>query len=185
MQQTIRKEVNMRALYKNQPVDYNEGKTEFVKEFNQQIKDYGAIAYNHNTNTYQFIQKFEEIEFINEIYPWYFMVKPSILPNGIDIQMAYEFDPEAYTDDPEITSLWQQAVAEGQSIYDYDEEGQIFEKDLIPLTAQPTKHTVWILNEEGYKYLTQYDKLLLLPMIKYLDIAKDVIKNHTIKPFEE
>ncbi len=175
----------MRALYKNQPVDYNEGNTEFVKEFNDQIRHTGAVVYNYRDNTYQFIRRFEEIAFINELYPWYFMVRPSRLPRGIDIEMAYDFDPEAYKDDENIMALWEQAVEEGQPVYEYFEDGEIYEKEIIPLTNAPTKHTVWILNEDGRDFFDDQDSLMILPMIKYLPIAKEAIRNYTVEPFEK
>ena len=175
----------MRALYQNQIVDYNDGNTEFVKEFNDQIASFGAIAYNHTTNTYQYIRKFQETEFINEILPWYFYCRPSILPNGIDVEMVYEFDPKNFEDEPEILALWQEAIEEGQPQYDYDEDGEIYTKDWLKMTNDPTRHTLWIISREGKDLIDQQDQLMIYPMIKNLNIAKEIIRNHTIKPFEE
>ena len=63
----------MRKLYNNQIIDYNEGQTEFVEEFNEQIT-YGAIVYNHDYNSYQYITSFEQIDFKKEVLPDYFKV---------------------------------------------------------------------------------------------------------------
>ena len=175
----------MRTLYKDQIVDYNDGNTEFVKEFNDQIHCYGAIVYNYRDNTYQYVKRFEDISFINELYPWYFSVRPSRLPKGIDIEMTYEFDPDAYKDDEKITALWKEAEEEGQPFFDYSEDGEIFEKEIIPLSASPTKHTIWILDCEGRDFMEDQDTLCLMPVIKYLPIAKEVIRDHTAEPFEK
>ena len=174
----------MRALYKDQLVDYNEGNTEFVKEFNKQIRENGAVVYNHATNTYQHIHKFEDINFINEFMPDFFKVRESKVPNGMEIEMHYEFKPEDYADDAEIQAIWLQVQQEGLPLYDYDEEGELFFKDFIEISTAPSKHTIWILDEKGMDLLGGYDALLIVPAIKYLHIARELINNHSVNPFE-
>lgn len=175
----------MKKTYQNSAITYNDGNNSFTREFNEQIRECGAVAFNHSTGTYQYIQKFQEIEFINEIMPWYFTIRKSRLPRGLEIEMTYQFDPDAWLDDAEVTSLWKQAQEEGLPVYDYGKDGEIRLKRIAPLTAKPTKHTVWFLDKEGKEFVLSHDKLLILPMIKYLDIARELIRNHSTEPFEE
>ena len=174
----------MRKLYDNQIIDYNEGQTEFVEEFNQQIETYGAIVYNHEYNSYQYITKFEQIDFKNEILPDYFKASTSKLPNGIDILMHYEFRPEE-EDDEEVLSVWEELSQMELPTYAYDDDGEVYANGYIKMNTKASQHTIWILNKEGQEYLYQQDMLLVQPIIKYMSIVQEVLRKHTIKPFEE
>lgn len=173
----------MRKLYDEQIVDYNDGHTEFVEEFNREIQPAGAIVYNHESHSYQWIRRFEDIEFKHELLPYYFKVKHSSLPNGMDLTMSYEFDPKT-EEDEEILSLWKEASAITYPIFDYDEEGDIYETDVLPISAEPTRHTVWLLNESALSILESYDMLMLYPIIKTMTIIRTVLQQHTHAPFD-
>jgi len=174
----------MKALYENQIIDYNDGYTEFVEEFNAEVAKYGAVVYNHENNSYQFIAKFEQIAFKQEIGPFYFKAKNSKLPNGIDIVMSYEFDPEV-EDDDEVLAMWKDLVEEEIPYYDYNEDdGELYQSKGIKYNAEPSIHTIWMLNQNGYDFVMSHDMLLVQPVIKFVKIAKELILNHTTAVFD-
>ena len=47
----------MRNVYLNQIVDITDRNCEFIKEFDHEIRKYGAVVYNHEYNSYQFIKQ--------------------------------------------------------------------------------------------------------------------------------
>ena len=57
----------MRDLYLNQIVDITDPNCEFIREFDHEIRKYGAIVYNHEYNSYQFIKHFRQIDFKREL----------------------------------------------------------------------------------------------------------------------
>ncbi|MDD6467354.1 MAG: hypothetical protein PUF50_04135 [Erysipelotrichaceae bacterium] len=173
----------MRNLYDNQIIDYNDGNTEFVKEFNEQIHEYGAIVYNHEYNTYQYITSFEQIDFKKEVLPYYFKVMTSKLPNGMDLTMNYEFQPEQ-EEDEEILATWKEISQIELPTYDYEEDGEVYSNGFVKMNTKPSKHTVWILKSSGKDFLFEQDMLLIQPIIKYLTIVQAVIRNHTTAPFD-
>ncbi|MCF0110701.1 MAG: hypothetical protein HUJ58_02290 [Erysipelotrichaceae bacterium] len=174
----------MRKLYDGQIVDYNDGHTEFVREFDHEVENSGAIVYNYESNTYQWIREFEQIGFKNDLLPYYFKVNASKLPKGIDILMKYEFNPDEETDE-EILGYWEEAKEEEYPYFDYDDEGEIYEKSYYTITAQPSKHTIWILDDGALEYLIGNDPILLLPVIKNMSIVRELIQNHTVNPWYE
>ncbi len=173
----------MRKLYNNQIIDYNEGQTEFVEEFNEQIT-YGAIVYNHDYNSYQYITSFEQIDFKKEVLPDYFKVTTSKLPNAMEILMHYEFHPED-EEDEEVLAVWKELSQEELPTYAYDEDGEVYANGYIKMNPKPSKHSIWILNQQGQDYLYQQDMLLVQPIIKYMHIVQEVLRKHTVQPFEE
>ena len=174
----------MRKLYENQIIDYNEGDTEFVHEFNEQILEGGAIVYNHDYNSYQYITTFEQIDFKNEILPDYFKVTTSKLPNGMEILMHYEFHPED-EEDEEVLSVWKELQQTELPTYAYEEDGEVYSNGYVKLDTKPSKHTIWLLNKSGQEYIYEQDMLLVQPIIKYMNIVQEVLRKHTVKPFEE
>ena len=174
----------MRKLYENQIIDYNEGQTEFVEEFNEQILNYGAIVYNHDYNSYQYITSFEQIHFKNEVLPDYFKITTSKLPNAIEVLMHYEFHPED-EEDEEVLAVWKELSQMELPTYAYDDDGEIYSNGFIKLDTKPSKHTIWILTKEGQDYLYEQDMLLVQPIIKYMNIVQEVLRKHTVKPFDE
>ena len=66
----------MRDLYLNKIVDLTDPQCEFISEFNREIKKYGAIVYNYESNSYQFIRNFQHIDCKKEILPDFMRVEP-------------------------------------------------------------------------------------------------------------
>jgi len=173
----------MRTLYENQIIDYNDGYTEFVEEFNNEIAEYGAIVYNHENNSYQFITKFEQIDFKMEIGPYFFKIKQSKLPNGMEVIMSYEFDP-SIEEDEEVLDIWKEIQNEKIPYFDYYEEGELYLSKEIVYTADPTVHTIWILTKDGYDFVLNHDMLVIQPIIKYFQIIQELLRNHTKTIFD-
>ena len=173
----------MRKLYENQIIDYNDGYTEFVNEFDEEVADYGAIVYNHEDNSYQFVTRFEQINFKQEIGPYYFKVKQSNLPNGMDIIMSYEFDP-TIEENEEVLDVWKEIQSEKLPYFDYYEEGELYLSKEINYTAEPTVHTIWLLTKDGYDFVLNHDMLVIQPIIKYFQIVQELLGNHTTSAFD-
>jgi hypothetical protein len=173
----------MRELYENQIIDYNDGYTEFVSEFDEEIAENGAIVYNHENNSYQFITRFDQIDFKQEIGPYYFKVKKSKLPNGMDIIMSYEFDPSG-EEDEEVLAVWKEIQSEKIPYFDYHDEGELYQSKEINYSADPTVHTIWILTKNGYDFILNHDMLVIQPIIKYFQIVQELLRNHTTTIFD-
>ena len=95
--------------------------------------------------------------------------------------MHYEFHPE----DEEVLSVWKELSEMELPTYAYDDDGEIYDNGFIKLDTKPSKHTIWILNQNGQDYLFEQDMLLVQPIIKYMNIVQEVLRKHTVKPFEE
>ena len=69
-------------------------------------------------------------------------------------------------------------------VYDYDDEGEVYQKDEIPFTTKPTKHIVWFLDEKSFDYIYSLDLLIYTPIIKKMSIIQNLIRNYCVHPFE-
>ena len=83
----------MNKKYLSKIIDYSDDQNNFIREFNKEIQKFGAIVYNHENNSYQFIKEFDHIDFKHDLLPYYFMLNeaPHNL-NAILMTMSYEFD---------------------------------------------------------------------------------------------
>lgn len=174
----------MRDLYKNMIVDIGDPQCEFIKEFNQEVHKYGAIVYNEEYNSYQFIRNFNDIDIKKEVLPDFIKVKdaPSLL-NSMLIEVHYEFDPES-DEDEENQDIWQNEISLiDLPIYEYDDDGEVFLKDSKKMNVDISKHYIWFLKNESYDYIMDIDLLLISPIIKDINIAKKLITNYGVHPF--
>jgi len=175
----------MEDLYIGKIVDITDPYCEFVAEFNKEIKKYGAIAYNYDTNSYQFIRKFSHIDVKREIFPDFLKIeKTNALLNGMEITVHYEFDPET-EEDPENLDIWEKDISTIElPVFKYDDDGEIAVDKYNKFTTTPTKHVIWFLSKESSDCILDTDILLLTPVIKNLEIARELIKKYGINPFD-
>ncbi len=174
----------MNKKYLSKIIDYSDDQNNFIREFNKEIQKFGAIVYNHENNSYQFIKEFDHIDFKHDLLPYYFMLNeaPHNL-NAILMTMSYEFDPEE-EEDEENLQIWEQLKETELAMLDYDEDGDVKVKSYYKLNTNETKHTIWFLNEEGYQELLNNDPLLITPIIKNIKIAQKMIKNFCFNPLQ-
>ena len=174
----------MNRQYLNKIVDYSDNENSFIKEFNKEIQEYGAIVYNHETNSYQFIKEFNHIDFKHDLLPFYFMMSEAPKNfNAVLMTMSYEFDPDE-EEDEENLQIWEQLKESELAMLDYDEDGDVKVKSYFKLNTDETKHTIWFLNKEGYQELLKNDILLITPIIKNIKIAQKMIKEYCINPLD-
>ncbi len=175
----------MEDVYLNKIVDITDPYCEFIKQFDKEIYKYGAVVYNHETNSYQFIRKFTDIDYKKELLPDFIKIENSdVLLNGLNITIHYQFDPET-EEDEENLDIWQKELSRIElPVYAYDNEGQVYAKEYINLNPQETKHTVWFLNDQSMKYIYSLDLLLFTPIIKDMEIVRKLIKDYGVHPFK-
>ncbi|MGI6607453.1 MAG: hypothetical protein ACOX1F_00535 [Erysipelotrichaceae bacterium] len=175
----------MEKLYLNMIVDMTDTNCEFIKTINREIKNYGAIVYNHQSNSYQFIRKFSHIDYKNEIIPDFIKVENSdALLNGLNLTIHYEFNPET-EEDEENLDIWINDISQIKlPVYSYDEEGDIYLENYTPIDTSVSRHTLWYLNKDSYDYILDTDLLMLTPIIKNINIARELIKKYSIHPFD-
>lgn len=175
----------MQDVYLNKIVDITDPNCEFIKEFDREAYKYGAIVYNYENNSYQFVRKFTDIDYKKELLPDFIKVENSdSLLNGLNITIHYQFDPET-EEDEENLDIWENELSKIDiPIYAYDDEGQVYDKEYIYLNTQPTKHTVWMLSKESMEYIYSLDLLMFTPIIKDMAIIRRLIKDYGIHPFK-
>jgi len=176
----------MRKDYLNKIVDIIDPDCEFINEFNYEIKKYGALVYNHENNTYQFIKNFEQIELKKELLPDFMKVQTTDLLNkeAMLLTVHYEFDPETETDEENL-DVWEKELSiQDVAVYKYDDDGEAIIDDYIPLYPNETKHTIWFLDQRSYDYICSTDLLMLLPIIKNLSIIRKLALEYVVNPFE-
>ncbi|MDO4377748.1 MAG: hypothetical protein Q4C64_01185 [Erysipelotrichia bacterium] len=175
----------MEDIYLNKIVDITDPYCEFIKQFDKEVYKYGAVVYNHETNSYQFIRKFTDIDYKKELLPDFIKIENSdALLNGLNITIHYQFDPET-EEDEENLDIWQKELSQIElPVYAYDDEGQVYAKEYISLNPQETKHTVWFLNTQSMEYIYSLDLLLFTPIIKDMEIIRKLIKDYGVHPFK-
>lgn len=174
----------MRDVYLNMIVDMTDPNCEFIKEMNREIRKYGALVYNHEYNSYQFIKSFSKIDFKRELLPDFIKVEDAgPLLKGLTLTIHYEFDPET-EEDPENLEIWKELSQIETPVFDYDDDGEIRISKYIKLYPNESKHSLWFLDEKSHEYLLDLDLLLLDPIIKQLPIAQKLIKEYSVHPFE-
>ena len=175
----------MEKLYLNMIVDMSDTNCEFIKTIDKEIENYGAIVYNHQSNSYQFIRKFRHIDYKSEILPDFIKVENSdALLNGLNLTIHYEFDPET-EEDEENLDIWYNEISQIElPIYSYDDEGDIYVEKYIKIDTSTSKHTLWYLSQDSYDYIMDIDLLMITPIIKNINIARELIKNYTVHPFD-
>ena len=177
--------IKMEKLYLNMIVDMTDTNCEFIKTIDKEINNYGAVVYNHQSNSYQFIRKFKHIDYKAEILPDFIKVENSdALLNGLNLTIHYEFDPET-EEDEENLDIWYKDISQIKlPVFNYDDEGEIYLEQSIPIDTSISKHTLWYLSKDSYDYILDTDLLMLTPVIKNINIARDLIKNYSIHPFD-
>ncbi len=175
----------MEKLYLNMIVDMTDKNCEFINTIDKEIKNYGAIVYNHQSNSYQFIRQFKHIDYKSEILPDFIKVENSdALLNGLNLSIHYEFDPET-EEDEENLDIWYNDISQIElPVYSYDDEGDIFVDEYFPIDTSISKHTLWYLSKDSYNYIMDIDLLMLTPVIKNINIARELIKKYSIHPFD-
>ncbi|MBO4217938.1 MAG: hypothetical protein J5887_00305 [Erysipelotrichaceae bacterium] len=175
----------MRDLYLNKIVDLTDPQCEFISEFNREIKKYGAIVYNYESNSYQFIRNFQHIDCKKEILPDFMRVEnANALLNGLQLTIHYEFDPEE-EEDQENLEIWNEEISRIElPVFCYQEDGEIDIDRYIPYTTEVTRHVVWFLSKESYDFILDCDLLMLTPVIKNINVARQLIRNYGIYPFQ-
>ena len=174
----------MRSVYLNQIVDISDPQCEFIKEFNNEIRKYGAVVYNHEYNSYQFIREFEQIDYKRELLPYFIRVENSNpVLKALTITVHYDFDPET-EEDEENLEIWRELSQIDLPVFDYDEEGEIMVSGMVKMYPKDSKHTIWFLTEDSYDYILDMDLLLIDPVIKNLSIAQRLIREYGVHPFE-
>ena len=151
----------MRNVYLNNIVDISDPDCEFIREFDREIQKYGALVYSHETNAYQFIKKFEQIDYKKELLPDFMKVENSDpLLKALNLTIHYEFDPET-EEDEENLEIWQQLSQIDIPVFDYDDDGEIRLASEIKLYPSESKFTVWFLNRDSYEYILDQDLLMM------------------------
>ena len=175
----------MRDIYLNQIVDITDPKCEFINEFNKEIRKYGALVYNHASNCYQFIKRFEQMDYKIEVLPDLMRVENSdALLNALNLTIHYEFDPET-EEDEENLAIWNEEISQIElPIFAYDEDGEVYDDKYVEMNVETTKHTVWFLNKESFDYIQNIDLLMITPIIKNINIARELIKKYAVHPFK-
>ena len=174
----------MRNLYLGNIVDITDPDCEFIREFDSEIRKYGALVYNHENNAYQFIKKFEQIDYKKELLPDFMKVENSDpLLKALNLTIHYEFDPET-EEDEENLEIWQELSQVDLPVFDYDDDGEIKLSSEVKLYPSPSKFTVWFLNKDSYEYILDQDLLMIAPVIKNINIARKLIRDFGVHPFE-
>ncbi len=175
----------MEKLYLNMIVDMADPNCQFIKTIDQEIENYGAIVYNHQSNSYQFIRKFKHIDYKAEILPDFIKVENTdALLNGLNLTIHYEFDPET-EEDEENLDIWYNDISLIQlPVYAYDEDGDIYLDNYVPIDTSVSKHTLWYLSKDSYNYILDTDLLMLTPIIKNINIARELIRKYSVHPFD-
>jgi len=175
----------VRDLYLNNIVDITDPDCEFLREFNREIRKYGAIVYNYDSNAYQFIRNFQHIDYKKEILPDFIKIEnTSALLNGLQLTIHYEFDPET-EEDEENLAIWHEDIEPIElPVFCYDEDGEIDIERYVPYDTKVSKHVVWFLKKESYDVILDCDLLMLTPVIKNINIARSLIKDYGVHPFE-
>ena len=174
----------MRDLYLNQIVDITDRNCEFIKEFDHEIRKYGAVVYNHEYNSYQFIKHFRQIDFKKELLPDFIKIENSNpILKALTITVHYEFDPEI-EEDEENLEIWEELSQINLPVFGYEDDGEIYVKDEILMNVKPSMHTIWFLSEDSYDYMMDLDLLLFDPIIKNFSIAQKLIREYGLHPFE-
>lgn len=175
----------MRDVYLGNIVDITDPNCEFITEFDKETRKYGAIVYNYEQNSYQYVRAFNHINCKKEVLPDFVKVENTDpLLKGLNITIHYEFDPET-EEDEENLEIWNEDISTIElPYYGYDEDGEIYEEKYIPISITPSKHTVWFLSEKSYEYILDTDLLMLTPIIKNINIARELIRNYAVHPFE-
>lgn len=173
----------MRDLYLNKIVDLTDPDCAFVKEFDHEIRKYGAVVYNHEYNSYQFIRHFEKIDYKRELLPDFLKVEEAgPLLNALTLSVHYEFDP-ATEDDPDNLAVWKELSQIELPVFSYDDDGEIQVDSHVKLYPSVSRHTVWFLSPASYDYVLDLDLLMIDPIIKNLQIAQTLIKKYGMHPF--
>ena len=174
----------MRNVYLNQIVDITDRNCEFINEFDHEIRKYGAVVYNHEYNSYQFIKHFRQIDFKKELLPDFIKIENSNpVLKALTITIHYEFDPET-EEDEENLDIWSELSQIDLPVFGYEDDGEIYVKDDIKMNVNASKHTVWFLSEESYDYMMDLDLLLFDPIIKNFNIAQKLVREFGIHLFE-
>ncbi|NLZ76277.1 MAG: hypothetical protein GX914_07215 [Erysipelotrichia bacterium] len=175
----------MEKMYLNMLVDITDPKCDFINTINKEIENYGAIVYNYQSNSYQFIRKFSHIDYKTEVLPDLIKVENSdALLNGLNLSIHYEFDPET-EEDEENLDIWYNDISQIElPVYNYDDDGDIYLEKYVPIDTSISKHTLWYLNKDSYDYILDLDLLMLTPVIKNINIARELIKKYSVHPFE-
>ena len=172
----------MKDIYLNRIVDLTDPDCIFIKDFDHEIRKYGALVYNEEYNSYQFIRHFSQIDYKKDLLPDFMKVeKTSELLNGLSLTIHYEFDPET-EEDEENLEIWKQLSELPIPLYRYDDDGEINVEKYIRHYPSPSRHTVWFLKPESYDYIADIDLLMLDPIIKNLNIATTLIRRYALNP---
>ncbi len=175
----------MEKIYLNMIVDMTNPKCDFINTVDKEIKNYGAIVYNYQSNSYQFIRKFSHIDYKAEVLPDFIKIENSdALLNGLNLSIHYEFDPET-EEDEENLDIWYNDISQIElPVYNYDDDGDIYLEKYLPIDTSVSKHTLWYLSKDSYDYILDIDLLMLTPVIKNINIARELIKKYCVHPFE-
>ncbi|MBR0136905.1 MAG: hypothetical protein IJM15_00635 [Erysipelotrichaceae bacterium] len=173
----------MQDVYLNKIVDITDEKCLFIKEFNSEIRKYGAIVHNQEFNSYQYIRSFEMIDFKKEVLPDFIKIEDAPALKALKMTVHYEFDPLT-EEDEENLEIWQDLKQIELPVFAYLEDGEAYVEKTVNLNSTPSVHTIWFLKPESFDYILDTDLLLLFPYIKDLNIARDLIRNYGVHPFE-
>ena len=174
----------MKKYYLNNIVDLTDPDCLFIREFDHEIRKYGAVVYNHEYNSYQFIRHFEEIDYKKELLPDFLKIEQSNpLLKAVDFTIHYEFDPET-EEDEENLEIWEELKQIEIPVFEYDDDGEVVVARYENLNPRVSRHTVWFLDEDSFDYMMDLDLLMIDPIIKNLSIAQKLIREHGLNPLE-
>ncbi|MBQ1827392.1 MAG: hypothetical protein II126_05405 [Erysipelotrichaceae bacterium] len=173
----------MQDVYLNKIVDITDEQCLFIREFNSEIRKYGAIVYNQEFNSYQFIRSFEMIDCKKELLPDFIKIEDATALKALKMTVHYEFDPLT-EEDPENLEIWQELKQMEIPVFNYGEDGEAFVEKTVYLNNTPSVHMIWFLKPESFDYILDTDLLLLYPYIKNVEIARTLITKYGIHPFE-
>ncbi len=172
----------MKDIYLNNIVDITDPECIFIKEFDFEIRKYGALVYNYEYNSYQYIKSFSQIDYKKELLPDFIKIEDAgDLLRGVNMTVHYEFDPDT-EEDEENLEIWKQLSQIELPVFRYDDDGEYMIDKYVNLYPSVSKHTIWFLSPESYQYIADVDLLLLDPIIKNLQIAQTLIRNYCVNP---
>ncbi len=112
------------------------------------------------------------------------MENANALQNDLQLTIHYEFDPEE-EEDEENLEIWNEDISQIElPVFCYQEDGEIDIEKYIPYNTDVSRHVVWFLKKESYDFILDCDLLMLTPVIKNINVARQLITNYGVHPFQ-
>lgn len=176
----------MNRNYIGQFADYEE-EEEWYRELDSLLHGWGGLVYNSDYNSFQFIRRLEDINIKKEMIPSHVLIKELDSRhsdiNGLELEVHYEFDPET-EEDPNQLKIYRELCSAQIPSYDYDEEGELIISKESGMDHTPSKHLIWLLDEEAREWLENQDMLMIMPIFKQRQLAEKLFQLGVMNPFD-